>query len=141
MNDIIQKYSAGGIVYSEGKILAIRAIPQNEIILPKGTIEPGETPEQTAVREVFEETGYKTTVKKSLGTVEYEFSENGKYFKKTVHHFLLGLVDKTALPTPHPEEGEVFENLWLTPDEGYRLLTHADSKELLRKAVDYTGGM
>ena len=87
MSETIEKQSAGGIVYADGKVLAIRAIPQNVILFPKGTIEADETPEQTAIREVFEETGYKTIIKAPLGSITYEFDEeDGKHYHKTVHH-------------------------------------------------------
>ena len=76
MNTIIEKLSAGGIVHSDGKFLVIKAIPYDETILPKGTIEEGETPEQTAVREVLEETGYKTSITAKLGEISYEFDED-----------------------------------------------------------------
>lgn len=82
MSETIEKQSAGGIVYADGKVLAIRAIPQNVILFPKGTIEADETPEQTTIREVFEETGYKTIIKAPLGSITYEFDEeDGKHYR------------------------------------------------------------
>lgn len=42
MNRTIQRYSAGGIVFSEGKVLAIKVTPHNEVIFPKRTIDEGE---------------------------------------------------------------------------------------------------
>lgn len=136
MSETIEKRSAGGIVYSDGKILAIRAIPQDEVLFPKGTIEEGETPEQTAVREVLEETGYKTKIKAPLGSITYEFDEeDGKHYRKTVYHYLLELEDPTLEPTPNRMEDEDFENVWLTPEEAVEQLTHDDSKALLAKAL------
>lgn len=140
MSETIEKQSAGGIVYADGKVLAIRAIPQNVILFPKGTIEADETPEQTAIREVFEETGYKTIIKAPLGSITYEFDEeDGKHYRKTVHHYLLELEDPNLKPTPNRMEGEDFENLWLTPHEATKHLTYDDSKELLAKALTLIG--
>ncbi|HEX6462298.1 MAG TPA: NUDIX domain-containing protein [Candidatus Saccharimonadales bacterium] len=140
MGKTIQKRSAGGIVYSDGKILALRAIPQGEIILPKGTIEEGETPEQTAVREIFEETGYKTKIIAHLGSISYEFDEgDGKHYRKTVYHYLLELEDATREPTPNRMEGEDFENVWFFIDEAFERLTHNDSKNMLKKALAILG--
>lgn len=136
MNKTIEKRSAGGIVYFEGKILAIHATLQEEIIFPKGTIEGNETPEQTAIREVLEETGYKTVIKVPLGSITYEFDEDdGKHYRKTVYHYLLELEDPALDPMPNRMDGEDFENVWLTPEEAVNQLTHDDSKDLLAKAL------
>lgn len=57
--------------------------------MPKGHIEPGETREQAAIREVHEETGLSGEIVAELGAVDYSFVSNGKRIHKTVHHFLL----------------------------------------------------
>ncbi|MFF2027579.1 NUDIX hydrolase, partial [Streptomyces sp. NPDC058171] len=57
--------------------------------LPKGHIEQGETAEQTAMREVQEETGIQGTVLASLGSIDYWFVTEGRRVHKTVHHYLL----------------------------------------------------
>lgn len=137
MDTVIEKRSAGGIVHSDGRFLVIKAIPYNETILPKGTIEEGETPEQTAVREVLEETGYKTNILAQLGEISYEFDEDdGKRYRKTVYYYLMNLVDKEAKPTPNHQEDEDFENIWLTADIAMSQLTHDNSKNMLQKAVE-----
>jgi 8-oxo-dGTP pyrophosphatase MutT (NUDIX family) len=136
MSNTIKKRSAGGVVYCDGKVLVIKVIPQNEIVFPKGTIEIGETPEETAVREIYEETGYKAVIKAPIGITEYEFDEDGKHFHKTVYQYLLELVDNNAQPTPNREEGEDFENLWLSFVEANNKLTHENSKKTLRAAID-----
>ncbi len=139
--NIIIKESAGGIVHNNGKFLVINVIGHNEIILPKGTIESGETAEQTAIREVAEETGYKTKITTKLGDISYEFDEDdGKRYRKTVHHYLLELIDETAEPEPDYQEGEDFESIWLTADEAMARLTHDDSRRMLRKAIELLGG-
>ena len=60
--------------------------------LPKGHIEPGETPEDTAVREVAEETGIPGEMVAPLGTIDFWFVAEGRRMHKTVHHFLLRAV-------------------------------------------------
>lgn len=133
----IQKRSAGGIIHNNGKFLVVDALDHNQIILPKGTIEKGEAPEQTAVREVAEETGYRVKIKAPLGEISYEFNEDdGKHYKKTVYHFLMELIDENEEPTPNRQEEENFKNLWLSPDEALERLTHNDSKKLLQKAIE-----
>jgi NAD-specific glutamate dehydrogenase len=68
--------------------------------------------------------------------MEYEFDEDGKHFHKTIYQYLFELVDKNKQPTPHREEGEDFENLWLSFDEAFNELTHENSKNILRTAID-----
>ena len=57
--------------------------------LPKGHIEPGETPEQAAEREIREETGIEGRVLAPLGTIDFWFMLEAQRVHKTVHHFLL----------------------------------------------------
>ncbi|MET0684388.1 MAG: NUDIX domain-containing protein, partial [Solirubrobacteraceae bacterium] len=53
--------------------------------LPKGGMNAGETPEQTAAREVREETGINVTVGPRLGQVDYTYRRGGRPIEKTVH--------------------------------------------------------
>ena len=55
--------------------------------LPKGHIELGETAEQTAIREVAEETGIQGSVLAALGSIDYWFVTEGRRVHKTVHHY------------------------------------------------------
>ena len=57
--------------------------------LPKGHIELGETAEQTAIREVAEETGIQGDVLAALGSIDYWFVTEGRRVHKTVHHYLM----------------------------------------------------
>jgi len=57
--------------------------------LPKGTPDPGETTEQTALREVAEETGLEVRIVAPLPSIEYVFIKDGTRIRKTVHYFLM----------------------------------------------------
>ena len=57
--------------------------------LPKGHVEAGETLEQTAVREVEEETGIVGEIVEPLGAVDFWFAQDRQRIHKTVHHYLL----------------------------------------------------
>ena len=139
MDNTNRKFSAGGIIYNNGNVLTIKWLSKDWIEFPKGTIEKGETKEETCVREVFEETGYKTNILQSLGDVTFEFDwSDGKHYKKTVYSYLLELADNND-PTPNREENEDYENLWMTIDEARQKLTHDTDKELLRRAADTIG--
>lgn len=54
MDDVILKYSAGGVIFHDGKVLTIRWLSKDSTEFPKGTIEPGESEEQACVREVLD---------------------------------------------------------------------------------------
>jgi 8-oxo-dGTP pyrophosphatase MutT (NUDIX family) len=85
--------SAGGVVIRErAGVLEVAVIrPRGRTIwaLPKGHIDAGEVPEQTACREVKEETGLDATVEKPLGEIHYVYQWRGKSVSKKVHFFLL----------------------------------------------------
>ena len=74
---MIEAVSCGGIVIYRGKILTLYKSYRNKYegwVLPKGTVEPGENHEQTAVREVYEESGVHGTIIKYVGKSQYSFS-------------------------------------------------------------------
>src|SRR5699024_3252847 len=81
--------------------------------MPKGHIEPGETLEQTAIREVREETGIHGHILEVLGDFDYTFQEYGKRIHKRVHHFLLRAVGGEL----SDEDAEVSEVDWVDLDK------------------------
>jgi mutator protein MutT len=98
--------------------------------LPKGHIEEGETPEQTAVREVAEETGISSTVVRPLGTIDFWFVADNRRIHKTVHHFLMQATDGELSDA----DGEVTEVAWVRLEELEERLAYADERRLVRKA-------
>ena len=73
---MIEATSCGGVVIFRGKVLLLYKSYKNKYdgwVLPKGTVELGETHEQTALREVLEETGSKATIIKYINKSEYTF--------------------------------------------------------------------
>lgn len=128
--------SAGGVVIHDGKILVITSERRNSVDLPKGTIEEGESIEDTAIREIEEETGYRTRIKDDLGSITYDFtSKNSKRYRKTVSYFLMELADENK-PIKNLQPGEDFENEWLEPAEALQRLTHADTHALVSRALE-----
>jgi 8-oxo-dGTP pyrophosphatase MutT (NUDIX family) len=88
--------SAGGVVYRhEGEefelCLAARRTRRGELVwgLPKGNVEPDETPEVAAVREVLEETGLEAQIEGDLGTIRYFYVWEGVRVRKQVRFFLM----------------------------------------------------
>ena len=93
----VDETSAGGLVVADDgeheprAALIGRTDRRGRLLwsLPKGHIEEGETPEDTAVREVAEETGIIGEVVAPLGIIDFWFVAEGRRVHKTVHHFLL----------------------------------------------------
>lgn len=136
---IIKKESAGGVLCHNGKYLVIKWLSQGTVELPKGTIEAGETPDQACVREVREETGYNVRVTHPLNIATFTFDwKDGNTYEKTVHYFLTERIDDKN-PAPAREEGEDFENMWLSFDEAIKFLSYQDMREAVKTTHDIRG--
>jgi 8-oxo-dGTP pyrophosphatase MutT (NUDIX family) len=98
--------------------------------LPKGHIEQGETAEQTAAREVAEETGIRGDVLASLGSIDYWFVTEGRRVHKTVHHYLLRFRGGEL----SDEDLEVSEVAWVPLEELPARLAYADERRLAEVA-------
>ena len=101
--------------------------------LPKGHVEPGETVEDTAVREVAEETGILGRVVGKLGVIDFWFVAEGRRVHKTVHHFLLLAVDPVNGLVLSDEDVEVSEVAWVPLGDVPARLAYADERRLLDK--------
>jgi 8-oxo-dGTP pyrophosphatase MutT (NUDIX family) len=103
--------------------------------LPKGTPDPGETVEETAVREVAEETGLEVRIVEPLPSIEYEFVQDGTRIHKTVHYFLMEPVGGDL--ARHDAE---FERVrWIAFDEAAGLLSFPTERELVATAAARVG--
>jgi len=98
--------------------------------LPKGHIEMGETAEQTAIREVAEETGIHGDVLASLGSIDYWFVTEGRRVHKTVHHYLLRFLGGEL----SDHDLEVTEVAWVPLEELPSRLAYADERRLAEVA-------
>ena len=98
--------------------------------LPKGHIEQGETAEQTAAREVAEETGIQGDVLAALGSIDYWFVTDGLRVHKTVHHYLLRFSGGELCD----EDVEVAEVAWVPVAELPDRLAYADERRLAKVA-------
>ncbi len=95
--------------------------------LPKGHVEPGESPETAAVREVAEETGITGRVVGRLGTIDFWFVADGRRVHKTVHHYLL-VRESGELSDADIEVSEV---AWVPLAEAGERLAYDDERNLL----------
>lgn len=98
--------------------------------LPKGHLEPGETLEQAAIREVAEETGIRGEVLGSLGTIDFWFVVEGRRIHKTVHHYLMRATGGEL----SDEDIEVTEVAWFPLPEIAGQLAYSDERGLLDAA-------
>lgn len=131
----VDETSAGGLVVDGDRRQAVligRLDRHGKLLwsLPKGHIEDGETIEQTAVREVKEETGISARVLISLGTIDYWFVAERRRVHKTVHHFLLEAVGGEL----SDEDVEVTEVAWVPIADLETRLAYTDERALVRKA-------
>jgi 8-oxo-dGTP pyrophosphatase MutT (NUDIX family) len=97
--------------------------------LPKGHVEPGERVEETAVREVSEETGIRGTVLAPLGVIDFWFVADGRRVHKTVHHFLLLATDGELSDA----DVEVAEVAWVPLPEMAERLAYASERGLVAR--------
>lgn len=98
--------------------------------LPKGHIELGETAEQTAMREVAEETGIRGSVLAALGCIDYWFITDGRRVHKTVHHYLMRFSGGEL----SDHDLEVAEVAWVPVNELPSRLAYADERRLAQVA-------
>lgn len=130
----IEEVSSGGLVIDDfgGDVRGIligKHDRRGRLVwsLPKGHVELGETLEETAVREIEEETGVRSEVEHQLGEVDYWFMLHGEKIHKTVHHFLLRFVSGELSDW----DREVVEVAWVPLDEIHDRLAHPDERRLV----------
>lgn len=130
--------SAGGVVFRRadgGVQILVLQHEAGKWMLPKGTIETGETPEAVAKREVAEETGLTNVrVISDLGQERYSFfwRTEGAYYDKTVHYFLLEFLGGEEV-RPQREEGFVAAE-WVTIDEALARIKYKETREVVNRA-------
>ncbi|SFF00082.1 ADP-ribose pyrophosphatase YjhB, NUDIX family [Paenibacillus catalpae] len=113
--------SAGGVVYrrNEAGVLQIQLIQDRygKVSLPKGKMEPGETVEQTALREIAEETGMIGVIVKPIDQIKYQYYDANKgTVNKEVHYYLVEAVGGSL----QAQVEEIRGVEWFDPLEAWR---------------------
>lgn len=124
--------SAGGVVVREHpkpEFLAIKPAGYDRWQLPKGHVDPGEKPEEAALREVREEGGVDASIQESLGDIRYFFQLGGRRIMKIVHYFLMRY--ESGDPADHDKE--VDEVRWFPLSEPQHL-SFDNERQLIQKA-------
>jgi len=101
-------------------------------VFPKGTPDRGETIEETAVREVREETGLEVEIVAPIGVIEYWFAVPGERVHKFVHFFLMRATGGDVSRHDH----EYDHVKWASTDEARRLLSYDTYREILDRALE-----
>ena len=129
--------SAGGLVYCARKanieVVACRHHKSPFWGLPKGTPKPGETHEQTAVREVGEETGLVVEIEMLIDSIYYWFvgGRDGIRYHKTVFFYLM-----TAIGGDFSRHDHEFEEVrWFDATEALKILKYDNEVRVLEKGL------
>ncbi|WP_191997336.1 MULTISPECIES: NUDIX hydrolase [Bifidobacterium] len=130
---VVREYSAGGLIFDEqGRVAIIARHSRSghlEWCLPKGHIEKGETPEQTAVREVHEETGILGEVITSIATIDYWFTGTAQRVHKLVHHYALRMIGGELTVEGDPDH-EAEDAIWVRFDDLNDVLSYPNERRI-----------
>jgi 8-oxo-dGTP diphosphatase len=128
--------SSGGVIFRKhkGRIeVALIAVKGGTVwCLPKGIVNKGETPEETALREVEEETGLKGNILGKIGQISYWYfiKEENVKCKKTVYFYLMQYVSGST----DNHDWEVDESAWFPIDEAINKIAFKGDREIVEKA-------
>jgi len=129
--------SAGGVVYrkteSGPRIVLISVRNGQAWCLPKGIVDKGETTEETAVREVREETGLTCRIIDELGDITYWYyiKEENIKCRKTVHFYLMEYVSGST----GDHDFEVDEVGWFSPEAALEKVSYKGDRTMIEKAI------
>ena len=135
-----REFSAGGVVVrrirGEWRMAAIRPGGRDKVwALPKGLVGPGETPAETALREVAEETGVAGRLVDKLGDVRYVYTWEGERVFKVVSFFLVRYSGGRLGDITDEFRHEVAEARWLPLADAPRVLSYGGEREMAAKAL------
>jgi 8-oxo-dGTP pyrophosphatase MutT (NUDIX family) len=138
----IRYQAAGGVVMHAGRILLLDRPARGEVRLPKGHVEPGESPRETALREVREEAGYADLeIVADLGTITNHFvvRASDRDVVRDETFFLMRLCSDEVFQRDDHDASQ-FNALWVSLDDAPARLTFESEKEFARRAIQVWRG-
>ncbi|MBN1873965.1 MAG: NUDIX domain-containing protein [Anaerolineae bacterium] len=136
MSTTITYYAAGGVLVNlqHTKVLLLVRPAQDEVRLPKGHIEPGETSQDTALREVMEETGYNDLeIITDLGEQLVIFTWKNRIVRRNEHYYLMHVCSSQQTERL-PEDEQQFFPTWASWAEAQEYITFEAEREWLQRA-------
>lgn len=127
-----REFSAGGIVFNDkGEVLVTQHSQNKHWGFPKGLIDPGQTTEEAALREVKEEGGIVAEITGKVGYSKYVYTFNDEKIFKVVTYFLMKYVSGDTAD----HDFEVSDLGWYQPEDALKQLSFSQDKELLKKSL------
>lgn len=133
------EFSTGGVVVRDGGECVVivptrRAADGSKVLaLPKGHPDPGESPEDAALREVREEAGVACEIVDTLGDVRYFYQRGGRRIAKVVRFYLMRYLSGAVEEHDH----EVEDARWVPLEEAARALTYVGEREMAERALSH----
>jgi 8-oxo-dGTP pyrophosphatase MutT (NUDIX family) len=131
----VREYTAGGVVYrrvGEGFEILMIQDRLGRWTIPKGHVEEGESLEQTALREVAEETGLtQFRLGEKLDKLHFFYRKEGKLIFMTTHVYLMEAIGDTDAVIPEYSEG-IVDAKWFDADVALGLIEYKDTERLFR---------
>jgi 8-oxo-dGTP diphosphatase len=138
---VVDQVSAGGVAYRKtGATIEVALISvgkDNRWQLPKGIVDPGETPEVTAVREVREEAGLQTELLEQLEKIEYWYVGNKGRQRVRFHKFVYFYLLRYSSGNIQDHDWEVNEARWVEISQAQQLLAFKSEKLVVAKAAEH----
>ena len=119
--------AAGGVVVQDGRVLLVHRPRYDDWTFPKGKLDPGESFEDAALREVEEETGLRCSLGRELPAARYQVGER----PKLVRYWLMS----AQAEAPFVPNDETDDLRWAAPEEARALLTYERDREVLAAAI------
>lgn len=131
-------YAAGGVVWRlvDGKlrVLVIHRTAYVDVTLPKGKVDPGETLPETAVREIFEETGIRVALGIPVGVSRYRMPSKRQ---KIVHYWAAEATDEAIRASTFVPNKEVAAVEWVSPRKALGYLSYPVDVEILEEFLRF----